>query len=187
MKEPASACRPSEIDRLATCYRTDRDRRPRRLGRRAGRTWSARRVRTGGRRPGVHRRRLPRIRPHDAEQGRHGHERMLSRPSVEAMTTDQSVGENTLAFSSLGNRGWGFGLSSSASRRALRRTGPVRLERRLRYVAYSIPGRLVGILMTQRFWDSPSARPCCPTSGPPPTRRSTPEWRGPGDHRRRQM
>ncbi len=96
-------------------------------------------------------------------KGKHGNERILSRPSVELMTTDQITAEQKAASEFFpgfwDSRGWGFGLSIITRRDDLA----------------SVPGRygwdggygtswycdpkedLVGILMTQRVWDSPSA------------------------------
>jgi CubicO group peptidase (beta-lactamase class C family) len=93
--------------------------------------------------------------------GRLGNERILSRPSVELMTTDQLSPEqkvgSELFFHDV--RGWGFGLSVFARRDHL----------------YNVPGRygwegghgtswysdpkeeLTGILLTQRLMDSPQA------------------------------
>jgi CubicO group peptidase (beta-lactamase class C family) len=93
------------------------------------------------------------------DNGQHGQTRILSRLSVEAMTANQLTAEqqaDVTAF--LGERSWGFGLS------VVTRRGDVS----------SVPGRfgwdgglgtswasdpaenLVGILLTQRTWDSPS-------------------------------
>jgi CubicO group peptidase (beta-lactamase class C family) len=91
--------------------------------------------------------------------GRFGHERILSRPSVETMTTEQVTPEqkqgSEIFFGE--NRGWGMGLSVFTKRDDL----------------YNVPGRfgwdggygtswysdpreqLTGILMTQRLMDSP--------------------------------
>lgn len=95
--------------------------------------------------------------------GRHGRERILSRPSVELMTTDHITPEQKVASPFFENfwdsRGWGFGVSIITRRDDLA----------------GVPGRygwdggygtswyvdpkedLVGILMTQRLWDSPHA------------------------------
>ena len=93
-------------------------------------------------------------------KGKHGSERILSRPSVEAMTTDHLTPEQRAeAKIFLGeNRSWGFGVS------IVTRRGDVAV----------IPGRfgwdgglgtswssdpeegLVGILMTQQAWTSPN-------------------------------
>jgi CubicO group peptidase (beta-lactamase class C family) len=98
-------------------------------------------------------------------KGKHGSERVLSRPSFEAMTTDQLTPEQKAeAKIFLGeNRGWGFGVSIVTTR------GDVA----------AIPGRfgwdgglgtswssdpkegLVGILMTQQVWTSPNPPEIC--------------------------
>ena len=94
------------------------------------------------------------------DKGKHGRERILSRPSVEAMTSDQLTPEQRAeAGLFLGdNRGWGFGVSVVTRRDDVS----------------SVPGRygwdggfgtswssdpreqVVAILLTQRLWDSPS-------------------------------
>jgi CubicO group peptidase (beta-lactamase class C family) len=91
--------------------------------------------------------------------GRLGNERILSRPSVELMTTDQLLPEQKAGSELFFNdvRGWGFGLSVFSRRDHL----------------YNVPGRygweggygtswysdpkeeLTGILLTQRLMDSP--------------------------------
>jgi len=96
--------------------------------------------------------------------GKHGAERILSRPSVELMTTDHITSEQKAVSSFFpgfwNNRGWGFGLSIITRRDDLS----------------SVPGRygwdggygtswycdpsedMIGILLTQRIMDSPSAQ-----------------------------
>jgi CubicO group peptidase (beta-lactamase class C family) len=93
--------------------------------------------------------------------GVHGNERLLSRPSVELMTTDHITPEQKAASANLffpgywDARGWGFGVSVVTRRDTLE----------------SVPGRygwdggygtswyvdpaegLIGILLTQRVWD----------------------------------
>jgi CubicO group peptidase (beta-lactamase class C family) len=93
--------------------------------------------------------------------GRHGRERILSRPSVEAMTTDQITPEQKAASPFApgfwDSRGWGFGVSMVTKRDGVS----------------AVPGRfgwdggygtswatdpkeeMVAILMTQRLWTSP--------------------------------
>jgi CubicO group peptidase (beta-lactamase class C family) len=91
--------------------------------------------------------------------GRLGNQRILSRPSVELMTTDQLTAEQKLGSEIFfgDNRGWGLGLSVFTRRDDL----------------YTVPGRfgwdggygtswysdpkenLTGILLTQRMMDSP--------------------------------
>lgn len=91
--------------------------------------------------------------------GRLGRERILSRPSVEAMITDQLTAEQRAANDAFfdGNRSWGFGVSMVVKRDS----------------GTAVPGRfgweggygtswasdpkegLVGILLTQVLWSSP--------------------------------
>jgi CubicO group peptidase (beta-lactamase class C family) len=95
-------------------------------------------------------------------KGKYGRKRILSTPSVELMTTDHITPEQKAASNFFpgfwDNRGWGFGMSIITRRDDLA----------------AVPGRygwdggygtswysdhkedLVGILMTQRVWDSPS-------------------------------
>jgi CubicO group peptidase (beta-lactamase class C family) len=90
--------------------------------------------------------------------GKHRSERILSRPSVELMTPDQLTPDQKAGSFLPDSRGWGFGVSMVTKRDDLA----------------AIPGRfgwdggygtswssdpkedMVGILMTQRLWDSPS-------------------------------
>jgi CubicO group peptidase (beta-lactamase class C family) len=94
------------------------------------------------------------------DRGRYGDQRILSRPSVELMTTDHITPEQKAVSGFFpgfwDNRGWGFGVSIVTRRDDLA----------------SVPGRygweggygtswyvdpreeLIGILMTQRLWDS---------------------------------
>ncbi|HKX04837.1 MAG TPA: serine hydrolase domain-containing protein [Methylomirabilota bacterium] len=94
-------------------------------------------------------------------RGRHGAERILSRLSVEAMTTDQLTPEQK-ALSGFGpgfwdSRGWGFGMSVIT-----RRDGVAAVPGRFGWdgglgTSWSSDPteELVGILMTQRMWTSP--------------------------------
>jgi CubicO group peptidase (beta-lactamase class C family) len=94
-------------------------------------------------------------------KGRYGREQILSRASVELMTTDQLTPEQREANQVFldGNSGWGFGMSVIIKRDDLASvpgrfgwTGGVGTS------AYSDPREdLVGILMTQRLMDSPGA------------------------------
>jgi CubicO group peptidase (beta-lactamase class C family) len=91
--------------------------------------------------------------------GRLGSERILSRPAVELMTTDQITPEqkqgSELFFDD--NRGWGFGLSVLTKRDDLSTT-PGRFGWDGGYGTswYSDPReQLTGILLTQRVIDSP--------------------------------
>jgi CubicO group peptidase (beta-lactamase class C family) len=94
-------------------------------------------------------------------RGQHGGERLLSRLSVEAMTTDQLTAEQKALSGFVpgfwDSRGWGFGVSVITRRDDV----------------FAVPGRfgwdgglgtswssdpredVVGILMTQRMWTSP--------------------------------
>jgi CubicO group peptidase (beta-lactamase class C family) len=91
--------------------------------------------------------------------GRLGNERILSRPSVELMTTDQVTVEQKLGqelfFSD--NRGWGFGVSVFTRRDHLCNVpGRYGWEGGFGTSWYSDPKEnLTGILLTQRLMDSP--------------------------------
>ena len=96
-------------------------------------------------------------------KGRHGRERILSRPSVELMTTDHIAAEQKAASEFFpgfwDNRGWGFGMSVITRRDDPARTvGTFGWDGGYGTSWYSDPREdMVGILMTQRVWDSPSA------------------------------
>ena len=102
-------------------------------------------------------------------KGRHGSERILSRPSVETMTTDQLTPEQKAAARLfLGdNRSWGFGVSIVTRRDDV--AGPVGKfgwDGGLGTSWYSDPNEdMVGILMTQRAWTSPVLRTSVSISG----------------------
>jgi CubicO group peptidase (beta-lactamase class C family) len=91
--------------------------------------------------------------------GRLGNERILSRPSVELMTTDQLTPEQKrgqeLFFND--NRGWGFGLSVFTRRDHLCNVpGRYGWEGGFGTSWYSDPREnLTGILLTQRMMESP--------------------------------
>ena len=100
-------------------------------------------------------------------KGKHGSERILSRPSIETMTTDQLTAEQKAASGLVGgyfdNHGWGFGLSV-VTRRDDMASVPGRFgwDGGLGTSWYSDPREeLVGILMTQRAWTSPSPPNVC--------------------------
>lgn len=100
-------------------------------------------------------------------KGRYGKTRILSRPSVEAMTTDQLTAEQKAVSGMVDGffetHGWGFGVSVVTRRDNV----------------FSVPGRygwdgglgtswfvdpaegMVGILMTQRAWTSPAPPDIC--------------------------
>ena len=94
-------------------------------------------------------------------KGRHGRERILSRLSVELMTTDHITTEQKAASdffpNFLDNRGWGFGVAIITRRDDLARTvGTYGWDGGYGTSWYCDPREdLVGILMTQRVWDSP--------------------------------
>src|SRR6267378_2084224 len=95
--------------------------------------------------------------------GRLGSTRILSRPSVELMTTDQIAPEQKLGSELFfnDNRGWGFGLSVFTRRDHLHNV-PGRFGWDGGYGTswYSDPKeQLTGILLTQRLMDSPQPPP----------------------------
>lgn len=94
-------------------------------------------------------------------KGRHGSERILSRPSVEVMTTDQLTPEQMVGADLFfgGHSGWGFGMAVYTRRDDLS-TVPGRFgwTGGLGTSAYTDPQEgLIGILMTQLLMDSPQA------------------------------
>jgi CubicO group peptidase (beta-lactamase class C family) len=94
-------------------------------------------------------------------KGLHGRERILSRPSVELMTTDHLTAEQKAASDFFpnfwDNRGWGFGVAIITRRDDLARSvGTFGWDGGYGTSWYCDPKEdLVGILMTQRVWDSP--------------------------------
>jgi len=100
-------------------------------------------------------------------KGKHGSERILSRPSVETMTTDQLTAEQKAASGLVGgyfdSHGWGFGLSVITRRDDVAAVpGRFGWDGGLGTSWYSDPREaLVGILMTQRAWISPSPPGVC--------------------------
>jgi CubicO group peptidase (beta-lactamase class C family) len=93
--------------------------------------------------------------------GRLGNERILSRPSVELMTSDQLTPGQKLGSELFfnDNRGWGFGLSVFTRRDHLCNVpGRYGWEGGYGTSWYSDPKEsLTGILLTQRLMDSPQA------------------------------
>jgi CubicO group peptidase (beta-lactamase class C family) len=92
--------------------------------------------------------------------GKHGRERILSRLSVETMTTDQLTPEQQAEsrFFLGDSRGWGFGVSI-VTRRDDVAAVPGRFGSDGGYgTSWSSDPKedMVAILMTQRLWDSPS-------------------------------
>jgi CubicO group peptidase (beta-lactamase class C family) len=100
-------------------------------------------------------------------RGKHGSERVLSRPSVETMTTDQLTPEQKAASGLVpgyfDRHGWGFGVSMVTRRDEV--PGPVGRfgwDGGLGTSWYSDPREnMVTILMTQRAWTSPSPPHVC--------------------------
>ncbi len=118
MKDTGFSVPAGKLDRLATSYWVDtghgRARAPRR--RRGQPVEPSARVSGCGRGTGVDGRRLPRLRRACcSHKGRHGRERILSRLSVEAMTTDQLTPAQKAATDFApgywDGHGWGFGVS----------------------------------------------------------------------------
>jgi CubicO group peptidase (beta-lactamase class C family) len=95
--------------------------------------------------------------------GKHGNERILSRPSVELMTTDHITPEQKVASDFFPgfweDHGWGFGVSIVTRRDDLTATpGRYGWDGGYGTSWYVDPEEeLVGILMTQRLWDASSA------------------------------
>ena len=100
-------------------------------------------------------------------KGTHGSERVLSRPSVELMTTDQLTPEQKAASSFVpgfwDSHGWGFGMSIVTRRDDIaRRVGTFGWDGGLGTSWYSDPSEdMVTILMTQRAWTSPNPPDVC--------------------------
>jgi CubicO group peptidase (beta-lactamase class C family) len=95
--------------------------------------------------------------------GTRGGVRILSRPSVEAMTTDQLTSAQRLEAGPdpTGARGWGFGVGVQAVR-----TGPVHSVGTYGWDgglgsswANDPTERLIGVLMTNQVWSSPALPP----------------------------
>ena len=97
-------------------------------------------------------------------RGRYGDERILSRPSVELMTTDHITPEQKAVSGFFpgfwDSHGWGFGVSIVTRRDDLATPGRYGWDGGYGTSWHVDPGEgLVGILMTQRIWDSPGAPP----------------------------
>jgi CubicO group peptidase (beta-lactamase class C family) len=98
-------------------------------------------------------------------QGRYGNERILSRPSVALMTTDQITPAQKAASASeffpefWESNGWGFGVAIKTRRDDLASPGRYGWEGGYGTSWWVDPAEeLIGVLMTQRLWDA---------SGPP--------------------
>jgi CubicO group peptidase (beta-lactamase class C family) len=100
-------------------------------------------------------------------KGKHGSERILSRPSVETMTTDQLTPAQKAVSGLVGgyfdSHGWGFGLSVVTRRDDVAAVpGRFGWDGGLGTSWYSDPREeMVGVLLTQRAWRSPSPPDVC--------------------------
>ena len=100
-------------------------------------------------------------------RGKHGSGRILSRPSVETMTTDHlTPGQKAVSGLVPGyfdNHGWGLGVSVATGRVDVAGSvGRFGWDGGLGTSWYSDPREeMVGILMTQRMWTSPSPPNVC--------------------------
>ncbi|HYM04277.1 MAG TPA: serine hydrolase domain-containing protein [Stellaceae bacterium] len=100
-------------------------------------------------------------------KGRHGNQRILSRAAVELMTADHLTPAQKAVSGLLpgyfDSHGWGFGLSVVTRRDEVARSvGTFGWDGGLGTSWYDDPAEdLVGILMTQRAWTSPSPPPVC--------------------------
>jgi CubicO group peptidase (beta-lactamase class C family) len=95
-----------------------------------------------------------------SNKGKHGGERILSRPSVEVMTTDQLTPAQKAASPFPGlwdNRGWGFGMCVVTQRDGISATpGQYGWNGGFGTSWSSDPAEeMVGIIMTQRAFTSP--------------------------------
>jgi len=99
--------------------------------------------------------------------GKHGRERILSRPSVETMTADHLMpaqkSVSGLIADYFETHGWGFGMSVVTRRRDLAESvGRFGWDGGLGTSWYCDPKeQMIGILMTQRNWTSPNPPPVC--------------------------
>ncbi len=100
-------------------------------------------------------------------KGKFGNERILSRPAVELMTSDQLTNEQKMLSNlepcDFETYGWGFGLSVVTRRNSLVDTvGKYGWDGGLGTSWYSDPKEeLITILMTQKAWTSPDAQNVC--------------------------
>jgi CubicO group peptidase (beta-lactamase class C family) len=99
-------------------------------------------------------------------KGKHGSARILARPTVELMATDQLTpaqkAVSGIVPGYFESHGWGFGLSMVTRREGLDSVGRFGWDGGLGTSWYVDPKEeLVGILMTQRAWTSPSPPPVC--------------------------
>jgi CubicO group peptidase (beta-lactamase class C family) len=96
--------------------------------------------------------------------GRSGRERILSRPSVEVMTTDQLTPAQKAIPGLLPDfwdaNGWGFGVSMVTRRVDQRSVGTYSWDGGLGSIWYNDPHEeLTAILLTNRAWESPDPPP----------------------------
>jgi CubicO group peptidase (beta-lactamase class C family) len=96
--------------------------------------------------------------------GRHGGERILSRPSVELLTADQLTPAQQaipgLVPGYWDDNGWGFGVSIVTRRTDLPSVGAYTWNGGLGSVWYNDPREgLVLVLLTNRAWESPNPPP----------------------------
>lgn len=100
-------------------------------------------------------------------KGKHGSERILSRPTVELMTTDQLTPAQKaisgLAPGAFDNHGWGFGLSIITQCDSLAGSvGTFGWDGGMGTSWYTDPKEeMVTLLMTQRMWTSPNPPHVC--------------------------
>ncbi len=98
--------------------------------------------------------------------GKHGERNILSRGSVELMTTDQLTPEQKavsgLVAGFFDSNGWGFGMSVITRRHDVRSVGTYGWDGGMGTSWYSDPQKeVVTLLMTQRAWTSPSPPDVC--------------------------
>ena len=98
--------------------------------------------------------------------GRRGGERILSRPSVELMTTDQLTAEQKAATDwtpgAFDSHGWGFGVSVRTRRDSPQSIGHYGWDGGMGTSWASDPREgLIGILLTQGMWMAPSPPDIC--------------------------
>jgi CubicO group peptidase (beta-lactamase class C family) len=93
--------------------------------------------------------------------GQHGGEQILSRPSVELMTTNQLTAEQKAGSFLPESRGWGLGLSVVTRRDDICEVpGRFGWDGGYGTSAYTDPANgLIGIQLTQKLWTSPSPPP----------------------------
>ena len=165
MKDTGFSVPESKLDRLATCYQTDFPTGGAKIfdEARGGRFASPPVFEAGG--GGL----VSTVDDYLAfgrmmlNKGKYRNERILSRLSVELMTTDQITPEQKAVSDFFpgfwDNRGWGFGLAVVTRRDDVAGVpGRFGWDGGYGTSAYTDPAEdMVAILMTQRLWDSPSA------------------------------